>query len=173
MNLKNYCFSFKSYDQILEILRICKQNKIKPIFFVSYHLINGLGVDWLIELKNMLINQFNKNDYKFYVDSKRNYGLFIDLVETKVEFIKIKANEELCKKLQEETGVSLLSGSAFGYPSSRLVTRLAYVDFDGCAALEASEKTGLSRPLTNQFIDKYAPKIKEGTEKIIKWLCNE
>ena len=101
MNLKNYCFSFKSYDQILEILRICKQNKIKPIFFVSYHLINGLGVDWLIELKNMLINQFNKNDYKFYVDSKRNYGLFIDLVETKVEFIKIKANEELCKKLKQ------------------------------------------------------------------------
>ena len=49
----------------------------------------------------MLINQFNKNDYKFYVDSKRNYGLFIDLVETKVEFIKIKANEELCKKLKQ------------------------------------------------------------------------
>ena len=101
MNLKNYCFSFKSYEQILEILRICKRNKIKPIFFVNYHLISGLGIDWLIELKNMLLNQFNKNDYKFYVDSKRNYGLFIDLVETKVEFIKIKANDELCKKLKQ------------------------------------------------------------------------
>ena len=82
-------------------------------------------------------------------------------------------SDQLCEKLLEETGVTLLPGSAFGYPSSRLVTRLAYVDFDGCAALEASEKIGLSTPLTSQFMDNYAPKIKAGTQEIVKWLSNE
>ena len=41
------------------------------------------------------------------------------------------------------TGVSLLPGSSFGTSSSSLTFRLAFVDFDGKAALSASESRGL------------------------------
>lgn len=43
----------------------------------------------------------------------------------------------LCERLLEETGVATLPGEAFGRPPRELSLRLAYVDFDGAAALEA------------------------------------
>ena len=45
--------------------------------------------------------------------------------------------QQLTSKLLQDTGVSLLAGSAFGMDGLRLTARLAYVDFDGAGALRA------------------------------------
>ena len=101
MNFKKICFSFTSYSEALEILKICKKNKITPILFIKYYQINGLGIDWLNELRALILQKFKKNDHKIYVDSDRNYGLFISLVEKKIDFIKVKANEDMYIKLKQ------------------------------------------------------------------------
>ena len=101
MNLENNCITINSYYQATEIIKICKKNKIVPILFIKYYLINGLGIDWLHELVNILQKEFKSKDFKIYVETKKNYGLFIALVENKISFIKVKANHETMKRLKQ------------------------------------------------------------------------
>jgi len=101
MELKNCCFAFNSYHQAFEILTTLKKKKIFFVFYIKYYLISGLGIDWIVELKNMLQDDFKSKDFKMYVEVKKNYGLFISLVEKKINFIKLNANEETLKKLKE------------------------------------------------------------------------
>jgi len=62
---------------------------------------NGFGIHWLQELQRLLLTQFTFNDYRIYVDSKKNYGLFIELVENQVSYIKVSASNETLKKLKQ------------------------------------------------------------------------
>ena len=101
MNLKNNCIAINSYYQAAEIIKICKKKKIVPVLFIKYYLINGLGIDWLKELINMLQKEFKPKDFKIYVEAKKNYGLFIALVENKINFINIKANQDTMKRLRQ------------------------------------------------------------------------
>ena len=98
---KNYCLTFNSYNQAQEILNICKEKKIIPVLFVKHYLINGLGIDWLVVLKEMLEKDFGSKSFKIYVDVKKNYGLFISLVEKKINLIKVEADKEMLKKLYQ------------------------------------------------------------------------
>ena len=101
MQSKNYCFAFNSYAQAFEILTILKKKKVVPILFIQYHLINGLGINWINELINILHSDFESKDFKIYVEVKKNYGLFIGLVEHKIHFIKLQGSKETLKKLKE------------------------------------------------------------------------
>ena len=101
MNLKNNCITINSYYQAAKIIKICKKNKIVPILFIKYYLINGLGIHWLHELINMLQKEFKPKDFKIYVEAKKNYGLFIDLVEQKINYISVQANQGTLKRLQQ------------------------------------------------------------------------
>ena len=101
MKLKKYCFAFNSYYQALEILKICKEIKIKPILFIKYQLINGLGTDWIEGLKDQLYKEFNTKDFYICVDVKANYGLFIALVEKKIDYIKVEADKKMLRKLNQ------------------------------------------------------------------------
>ena len=101
MKLKKPCFAVNSYNQAVEIITISKKNKIMPILFIKYYLINGLGIDWLRELINILLDKFKSKDFKTYVDAKKNYGLFIGLVEQKINFISVQANQETLKRLKQ------------------------------------------------------------------------
>lgn len=101
MNLKNFCFNFNSYNQTLEILKLCNKKQIIPIFFFKYHLVDRFGVDWLIEVRDLLTKEIKSNDYKVYVDVKKNYGLFISLVEEKINYLKVKADKNMLRKLNQ------------------------------------------------------------------------
>ena len=108
MAINNHCFSINSYDQAIEVLKICKKNKICPILHIKYFLINGFGIEWLISIQKLLKKKFSSN-FKLYVDSKKNYGLFIHLVEIKVNYIKIEADKETMKKLKEIAKIEKVS----------------------------------------------------------------
>ena len=97
---KKYCLLINTYYQSTEILNIYKNSKIIPIFYFKYNLINKLSVDWLLELISMLENQFGFKKFQTYVEVKNNYGLFINLVEKKINYLKVKANKETFAKLK-------------------------------------------------------------------------
>ena len=101
MKLKNYCFSFTNYNHTAEIIKTCNNKNIKPVLFINNKLISDLGVEWLNSLDVMLNTQKKLKNYKLYVDVKKNYGLFISLVEKGIDYIKIETSKENISKIKE------------------------------------------------------------------------
>ena len=101
MPIKNYCFSIYSYQQAVKIINVCKEKKITPILFIKFELSNGLGIDWITELNNILKRKFKLKKFKIFVDVKNNYGLFIRLVEKKIDYIKVTAKNNTLIRLKE------------------------------------------------------------------------
>ena len=101
MPSKKICFNINSYYQASEIVSFCSKNEIVPILFVRYFIINGFGPEWIKELKRLLNNQFSTKKFKLYADSKKNYGLYINLVEQKIDFIKVDSDHETFIKLKQ------------------------------------------------------------------------
>jgi len=82
----------------------------------------------------------------------------------------IYSSNVLCQRLLEDTGVALLPGSAFGMPEEKLLARLAFVDFDGDAALEAAERLPLTNSPTDDFLETYCPQVTMATQRLCDWL---
>ena len=101
MKLKNYCFSFTNYYHTAEIIKTCNNKNIKPVLFINNKLISDLGIEWLNSLDVMLNTQKKLKNYKLYVDVKKNYGLFISLVEKGIDYIKIETSKENISKIKE------------------------------------------------------------------------
>ena len=101
MKLKNYCFSFTNYNHTAEIIKTCNNKNIKPVLFINNKLISDLGIEWLNSLQIMLNNQKKLKNFKLYVDVKKNYGLFISLVEKKIDYVKIETSKENINKIKE------------------------------------------------------------------------
>ena len=101
MKLKNYCFSFTNYNHTAEIIKTCSNKNIKPVVFINNKLISDLGIEWLNSLDVMLNTQKKPKNYKLYVDVKKNYGLFISLVEKGIDYIKIETSKENISKIKE------------------------------------------------------------------------
>ena len=96
-----YCFTINNYFQAVEIIKISKINKIVLILFINYFLAERLGVDWIHELHRILQAEFQSKDFKLYVDAKKNYGLFINLIEKKINYIKIQADNKTLTRLNQ------------------------------------------------------------------------
>ena len=101
MKLKNYCFSFTNYNHTAEIIKTCNNKNIKPILFINNKLISDLGIEWLNSLDVLLNTQKKLKNYKLYVDVKKNYGLFISLVEKGIDYIKVETSKENITKIKE------------------------------------------------------------------------
>ncbi len=101
MKSKNYSFAINSYKQAVNIIITCQKQKIFPIIYIKYFMINGLGPDWMKEFNNLLKQKFSKKKFKLFVDCKKNYALFINLVEQKIDYLKIDAKKEAYKKLNQ------------------------------------------------------------------------
>jgi aspartate aminotransferase len=80
----------------------------------------------------------------------------------------ITTSQQLAEQLLSDTGVALLPGVDFGRPPPELVARLAYVDFDGGAAIAAVE--GVDGDLDEAFVrDRCSPTV-EAVERICGWV---
>ena len=64
-------------------------------------MINGFGPDLIKEFNNLLEQKFSKKKFKLFVDCKKNYGLFINLVEQKIDYLKVDAEKETFKRLNQ------------------------------------------------------------------------
>ncbi len=79
---------------------------------------------------------------------------------------KFNSSSEMCNKLLDGTGVALLPGSDFGFDQTKMLARLSFTDFDGQEFMNKIEK---NQKIDNSQIEKYAPKIVEGVNKMKKW----
>ena len=96
-----FCFKVNTVYQALKITSICKNNKIVPIFFIQFYIINGFGPNWIIEFQNLLLKKFSKNTFKLFVDCRINYGLFIYLVRNKIDYLKVNGDKDTLLRLTQ------------------------------------------------------------------------
>jgi len=124
----------------------------------------ALAGNWIAERLQKAGIKVHKPEGAFY--------LFPDFSPLAAQFRSkgIISSEKLCEGLLRDTGVSLLYGDVFGLSSDHLSARLAYVDFDGAAALAASEKVPLDKPLDEKFLRQHLPNTVRGTEQICEWV---
>jgi aspartate aminotransferase len=103
------------------------------------------------------------------------FYLFLDFTPLAAQFAErgITDSEVLCERLLAETGVAILPGTAFERPANELTARLAYVDFDGSAALAASEMVPLDETLPEEFIQTCCHRIIAATNLIVEWTIGE
>ena len=129
-----------------------------------------------------------KNDHSLYLNNSREIlklvGEYVydNLKSNKVlinkpqggfyimpEFLdkKFKNSEEMCANLLNDTGVAILPGSDFGFSKDRLIARLSFTDFDGKNFMDNLSK---EKKLDYSLINKFAPKVVEGTKKLKAWV---
>ena len=82
---------------------------------------------------------------------------------------KYKTSTELCETILDEIGVAMLPASDFGFGPKKMLTRLCYIDFDGSEFLKAPIN---GKILDDKIIEKYAPNVVEGVEKLSNWAKN-
>ena len=79
---------------------------------------------------------------------------------------KFKTSLEMCDSILKDTGVALLPGSDFGFNSNKMLARLSFTDFDGQEFMEQIED---NQKVDDIMINKFAPKIVKGVDKLKKW----
>ena len=82
----------------------------------------------------------------------------------------ISTSQELSDRLLQDTGVATLPGYSFGRQASELTLRMAYVDFDGSAALKAAARSDPNQELDATFLRSYCPKVLEAMDRVTSWL---
>ena len=82
---------------------------------------------------------------------------------------KFRNSTHFCETVLEETGVAMLPASDFGFNKKRLLTRLCYIDFDGNEFLNADIN---GKKISDKIIEKYAPNVVEGVQKLSNWAKN-
>ena len=83
---------------------------------------------------------------------------------------EINDSKNLCNKVLNETGFAMLPGADFGISAEKLITRIAFVDFDGKIVLEKAIK---SKFIDEEFIINNCPKIIKGIKKLIDWVKHQ
>ena len=76
----------------------------------------------------------------------------------------------LCEQVLQNTGFAMLPGKNFGIEDEKLITRMAFVDFDGNKALSFMKDNSSIKD--DDFIDLF-PKINEGILNLKSWLKSE
>ncbi len=79
---------------------------------------------------------------------------------------------ELCEKVLQDTGVAFLPGMDFGRQPEELTCRMAYVDFDGELVLQKAMSGFKNKPVDNEFLKKYCPKMIKSIDLLEDWLEN-
>jgi aspartate aminotransferase len=75
-------------------------------------------------------------------------------------------SSEMCNHLLKETGVALLPGSDFGFNKKKMLARLSFTDFNGQEFMNNIKK---NEKIDDNLVLKFAPKIKEGVDRLKKW----
>ena len=98
---KNYLFfNVKNIHQAIEVISICRKNKILSVICIKFYVAKGFGPDWILEFRNLLLEKFNRKTFKVLVDCRKNYGLFINLVQQQLDFLQVKGDLKTLSRLK-------------------------------------------------------------------------
>ncbi len=118
----------------------------------------------LKSIGNYVYNKLKSN--KIFINPPQ--GAFYLLPEFKNS--KYKSSQKLCEDILKETGVAMLPASEFGFSSNKLLTRLSYTDFDGETFLK---NISINSVIDDKIIEKYAPNVVAGVNKLSNWAKNQ
>tara|TARA_B100001250_G_scaffold250821_1_gene215605 strand:- start:573 stop:1808 length:1236 start_codon:yes stop_codon:yes gene_type:complete len=141
-----------------------------PIQYAAIEAYTGDYSDYIMKTRNILksVGHYVYNNLKsnniLIEPPKGAFYLMPEFINS-----KFKTSTELCDTILNETGVALLPGSAFGFKKNKMLARLSYTDFDG---KEFLENVSTYERLGDDVIEKYAPNIVEGTNKLSEWSKN-
>ena len=76
---------------------------------------------------------------------------------------------DFCRKLLDDTGVAVLPGGDFGRPASELSMRIACVNFDGAAAMQAIATVPGSEVPDEAFLREYCQPTVAGIGRLCNW----
>ena len=76
----------------------------------------------------------------------------------------------LCEQVLQNTGFAMLPGKNFGIEDEKLITRMAFVDFDGNKALSFMKENSF---IEDQDFNELFPKINKGILNLKSWLKSE
>ncbi len=82
----------------------------------------------------------------------------------------ITTGAEFCTKLLQDTGVAILPGYVFGRPEEEFTARLAYVDFNGAAVLDAVAALPDGRELDADFLRQTCDRVMTAVDLICDWI---
>ena len=82
----------------------------------------------------------------------------------------IRTSGALSERLLQETGVATIPGESFGRPAEELTLRMAYVDFDGRAALAGVAELAGDAELSDAFLRARCPRVVEAMDRVADWL---
>ncbi len=138
-----------------------------PVQYAAVEAYNGNYEDYKLKVRNILksVGQYVYKKLKSnnILMNPPQGGLYV-----MPEFInsKFKTSSELCDIILKETGVAMLPGSDFGFKKNKMVARLSFTDFDGKNFLE--NVTSYNQ-LEDEVVEKYAPNVVAGVNKLSKW----
>jgi len=98
---KFICFAVNTLQQAEETIKEANKNNIKPIIFIKYYIVKGFGIDWIKTLQLLLASSFSQNSFKLYVDANTDYGLSIELISIKINYVKLRCNHKIIKKINQ------------------------------------------------------------------------
>ena len=139
-----------------------------PIQFAAISAFNKDHTDYILKSKKILkgIGEYVYNNLKSnnVIMNKPMGGFYL-----MPEFLNKKFNTsaEMCTDLLNKKGVAILPGSDFGFSIDKMISRLSYTDFDGKNFMS---KINLNTTIDDGLINKYAPKVAEGTKRLKEWV---
>jgi aspartate aminotransferase len=90
----------------------------------------------------------------------------------KFHAMNIHTSKQLCSRILDETGVAMLPGSDFGRNPQEFSARIAYVDFNGREAMEASKVLFSEEKNYDLFVETYCPKVATAVKLLGEWLAS-
>ena len=78
----------------------------------------------------------------------------------------LQGSRWMCEQLLQDTGVATLPGVDFGRPREELSMRIAYVDFDGAAALAAA---GEGTALDESWLRRRCGRVMDAIDRLCAW----
>ena len=139
-----------------------------PIQFAAISAFNNDHTEYILKSKKILkgIGEYVYNNLKSnnVIMNKPMGGFYL-----MPEFLNKKFNTsaEMCTDLLNKKGVAILPGSDFGFSIDKMISRLSYTDFNGKNFMS---KINLNTTINDDLINKYAPKIAEGTKRLKEWV---
>ncbi len=85
----------------------------------------------------------------------------------------IRSSTQLCERLLRDTGVAVLPGSEFGRLDDELTCRIAFVDFDGAAALSAVAELEPDAAPGPDFLRDHCARVCTAIERLTEWLTRD
>ena len=80
---------------------------------------------------------------------------------------KFKTSEDMCKDMLNKAGVASLPGSDFGFSEKKMYARISFTDFNGDEFMKNIPK---NLNIDENILNKFAPKIVEGTKRLKAWV---